>query len=232
VLDGSSKSAKSSAASSERKFANDSEEAPAGASNDVRIEVAPAEVIATPVSTKGEGKTERASLERTESAASDRSRNGSIVDTGFLSKSIATPVGTPGMHSYAGYSGDVQEPRVVVIPPNVWRNTLLDSPVGERSYLVPATAQDVVYANRKLVKKMQVLPEHERKAFRRQLLSSTFVYDYHHPILRAARNFTSRITRVRVAWCLLLCVRSPDCCRDWLLSPLLADSSVCCQRCM
>ena len=76
---------------------------------------------------------------------------------------------------------------VVVIPPNMWRSTLFPaSPVGDRTYLVPATAADILIANKHLLG----LSKNELSS---ALASATFVYDYSAPTLRAARQAVTEI---------------------------------------
>jgi len=100
--------------------------------------------------------------------------------------------------------------RLVVVPPTVWRSTkLVNDCIGSRAYLLPATQQDTMYANRPLVHALRrhidgsdgtaspAEQQRREKAKRRELLAAAFAYDYHHPVLRHARNLTSRFTEAR-----------------------------------
>ena len=78
-----------------------------------------------------------------------------------------------------------ENPTVVALSAHVWRTVTVEcgSALGARSYLVPAVAEDVVYANKACM-------HGRRRTF-------VVVYDYYHPALRSARTLTSRFSAVR-----------------------------------
>ena len=94
---------------------------------------------------------------------------------------------------------------VIALPAHTWRSVAVEcgDALGERSYLVPAVAEDVAYANTVGLRQGTHSDDtgtgmHNNKSVPVPVgRTSIFVYDYYHPSLRAARTMTSRFTASR-----------------------------------